>query len=276
MKCRPYGGRLWKEALILLIALVFVYPIVLVVLNSFKTYAAIYENPFGLPDSFNFGNYAFVWSDMNYPSKLLNSVIVTVVPIPPILFFSSLAAYKLCRTKTRLSTFLFNVLVATMLIPFNVIMVPLLIMARNLRIGNSLWGLILIYVGFLTPFATFLYHGFIKNVKTDIEESARIDGCGNFGTYLHIVFPMLRPISATIIVLLALAFWNDFFLPLLMISKENLKTLPLAANKYSGLYMKDWSKSLPAVVLLSIPIFCVFFFLQRFILDGISQGAVKG
>ena len=152
------------EFFIVILSLIFIYPIFLVILNSFKTSVEVYQNPFGLPTEFLYENYIFVWNDIEYPRKLLNSLIVTIFPLPPILLFSSMAAYRLCRTKTKLSKILFIILIATMLIPLNVIMVPLMTMANRYGLTNNLFGLILVYIGFCTPFAIFLYHGFIKNI----------------------------------------------------------------------------------------------------------------
>jgi raffinose/stachyose/melibiose transport system permease protein len=265
-----------REAFILLMGLVFIVPILLAFMNSLKSYAEIYQSPFALPSVLHFENYVVVFKGLNYLQKALNSLIVTAVPIPFILVFGSMAAYKMARTKTRLSKALFYLMISTMLMPIIVIIVPLMVHLKRFALIDSLPGLILVYIGFQSPFSVFLYHGFIKNIKTDIEESARIDGCGSLKIFFFIVFPMLKPISATIAVLLSLYFWNDFLLPMLFISSNSRKTLPLAAFRYIGEYMKDWPMLLPAAILLSAPIFVFFFSLQRYILVGIGQGAVKG
>lgn len=268
--------QIFKEAILVFCGLIFVAPILLVVLNSFKSYGEIYQSPFALPQKWNTENYIKVFNNMNYMLKMRNSLFTTLVPLPVIILFGSMAAYKLARTKTRLSSVLFGLIVSTMLIPISVIIVPLMTQVSNWKMMNNLWTIVLIYIGFQTPFTIFLYHGFVKNIPFSIEESARIDGCNSLQTFFAIVFPMLKPITATITVLLSLMFWNDFFLPMIVIQSNKNRTLPLEAFRYIGEAMKDWPMLLPVAVLLSIPIFIFFFIFQRFILDGIGQGAVKG
>lgn len=273
---RAKARKILGEALVILAGLLFIAPIILVLVNSFKSYGDIYSSPFKLPAEWHFENYVKVFNNMQYFTKFKNSVITTLVPLPFILLIGSMAAYKLVRTKTRLSNILFYVMISTMLIPISVIMVPLMTQMARLNLTDSLLGIILIYIGFQTPFTVFLYHGFIKNISVAIEESAQIDGCNSLQTFFYVVFPMLKPITATITVLLSLAFWNDFFLPMLMISSNAKRTLPLEAFRYIGEAMKDWPMLLPAAILLALPIFVFFFIFQRYILEGIGQGAVKG
>ena len=264
------------ETAIVIFGIIFIAPIILVFINSVKSYGEIYKTPFNLPSEWHFENYVKVFKGMKYMVKFRNSVITTLTPLPFILIFGSMAAYKMVRVKTRLSTVLFYLMISTMLIPISVIMVPLMTQMSSAGLTDSLIGMILIYIGYQTPFTIFLYHGFIKNVPVSIEEAARIDGCSSFQIFFRVVFPMLKPITSTIIVLLALNFWNDFFLPMLMIHSGRKRTLPLEAFRYIGESMKDWPMLLPAAILLSLPIFVFFFIFQRYILDGISQGAVKG
>ncbi len=264
------------EIIVILAGVIFIAPIILVLLNSFKSYGEIYTSPFAFPTEWHFENYVKVFKNMNYFTKFRNSVLTTLLPLPFILVIGSMAAYKMVRTKTKLSTLLFYLMVSTMLIPISVIMVPLMTQMTQFNLTDSLVGIVLIYIGFQTPFTVFLYHGFIKNISISIEESARIDGCNSLQTFFRIVFPMLKPITATITVLLSLSFWNDFFLPMLMIRSNEKRTLPLEAFRYIGEAMKDWPMLLPAAILLSLPIFIFFFIFQRYILDGIGQGAVKG
>jgi raffinose/stachyose/melibiose transport system permease protein len=268
--------RITNETILVLLGIVFVFPLILVIFNSFKSYADIYNSPFSLPTSITFANYITVIKGMNYFRKIFNSFFVTILPIPFILVFGSMAAYKMVRTKTKFSTFLFYFTISTMLIPIHVIIVPLLVQARVFQLVNKLYGLVLIYIGLHCPFTVFLYHGFIKNIPKDVEESAYIDGCTSLGIYFRIIFPMLKPISVTITIISALYFWNDFFLPMILISSSSKRTLPLTAFRYIGEYMKDWPLLLPAAVLLSIPILLFFLVLQRYILAGIGEGAVKG
>ncbi len=250
-------------------------PILLAVLNSLKTNGEIYTNILSLPEKIQWNNYIDVFQKTNYLRSLLNTFLLVLMSVSGIVFAASLAGYKLARTKTKLSGLFFGLFVMSMLIPFHSIMIGLVRVTHDLHVQGSLWGLAIVYVGIGSPMAIFLYHGFTKNIPKEIEEAALIDGCNEFQLYYKVVFPILRPITATIVILNALWIWNDFLLPLLMISDKNRYTLLLSTKMLFGQYTSDWSQILAILIMALLPIVIVYIFLQKHIVKGISDGAIK-
>lgn len=193
-----------------------------------------------------------------------------------IVLFSALAGWKLCRTKTRLSRFLLSLFIFSMLIPFSSIMIPLYKVVLALDIKNSLFGLCFVYAGLGVSMAIFLYHGFVKGIPKELEEAAAIDGCSPLQTFFRIVFPMLKPVTATICITNVLWIWNDFLLPLIILSDNKKYTLLLSTNTLFGQYSSDWSAILSALVIAALPVILFYALLQKQILKGITDGAMKG
>jgi raffinose/stachyose/melibiose transport system permease protein len=260
-----------------LISLLFLYPLFLVFINSLKTYAQLLTDVFSLPVKVEWGNYPHAWALMDYPRAFLNTLYVTAVGIVGIIFISSLAGYKLARTKTRLSNFLFMLCIIPMLVPFHTIMIALTKVSRELYLIDSLTGLIVIYWGLGAPLAIFLYHGFVKSVPAELDEAAVMDGCTPFQVYSKIIFPLLKPITTTIVVLDVLWIWNDFLLPLLMVNgQQSTKTLQLRAYQFFGQYVSEWQYVMAAIVMSVVPVVIFFLIMQKQIIKGIVSGAVKG
>jgi len=263
--------------LFLIIAAVFcLMPLLLALLNSFKTKGELLTNVLSFPEKILFQNYIDTFEKMNYLSSLKNNVIIVVVGVSLIVLFSSMAGWKLSRTKTRFSKVLFALFVFSMLIPFSSIMIPLYRVVMNLGIKNSLWGLGVIYSGMGVSMAIFLYHGFVKSIPKELEEAAEIDGCNQFQLYFRIIFPMLKPVTVTICITNVLWIWNDFLLPLVVLSKRDKYTLLLSTNMLFGQYSNDWTAILSALVLAAIPVIIFYAIFQKNILRGISDGAMKG
>jgi raffinose/stachyose/melibiose transport system permease protein len=162
-----------------------------------------------------------------------------------------------------------------MVIPFQTVMIPLMKLGGALNITNSIPGLIMMYFGFGVPLSLFLYHGFVKTVPREIEESALIDGCSQFGVFWRIVFPLLKPITVTVVILNTLWIWNDFLLPLLVLQDPELRTIPLATSSFFAQYTKQWDMGLAALVLGITPVIIFFLFLQKHIIKGIASGSIK-
>lgn len=162
-----------------------------------------------------------------------------------------------------------------MMIPFHSIMITLLKVSRDLGVQGSLWGLSLIYVGLGAPMAVFLYHGFTKGIPLEIEEAAIMDGANQFQLFFQIVLPLLAPITSTIIILNTLWIWNDYLLPLLMLTNVNNHTILLATRSFFGTYTNEWGKILATLILAMLPIFMLYLLLQKYIIKGISEGAIK-
>ncbi|WP_342438942.1 carbohydrate ABC transporter permease [Paenibacillus sp. FSL L8-0436] len=252
------------------------FPIYLAIINSVKTQGEMFASFTALPTKLHFENYSQAFSKINLLSSTLNSVIVSVIGIGGIIFCAALAGYKLSRTSGRLSAALFSLFIASMLVPFHSIMIPLTRMAKALHVSGSTYGLAVIYIGLGVNMAIFLYHGFVKSIPRELEEAARIDGCGEFQTFFRIIFPLLLPITVTIAILDFLWIWNDFLLPLLMLTDSTKYTLILSTNTLFGEYNKEWSLILAALVLTALPVIVIYGFFQKFIMQGIAEGAIKG
>lgn len=261
---------------LLLCALLCLFPLLMALMNSFKTNAQLLTNVMAFPDSLCMDNYFRTWKKMSYMRSLGNNLYLALVGVTLIVLFSSLAGWKLCRTKTKLSAFLFSLFVFSMLIPFSSIMIPLYRVVLALKIKNSLLGLGVVYAGMGVSMAIFLYHGFVKAIPLEMEEAAAIDGCDMLQIFFAIVLPMLKPITATIVITNLLWIWNDFLLPLVVISKSQLYTLLLSTNTLFGQYNSDWTAILSALILAAVPVIGFYVIFQKQILSGIADGAVKG
>lgn len=260
-----------------LLALVYIYPVLLMVFNSFKPFKEVLLNVLALPNRLAFDNYAYVIDKMEYFRLFGNNVVITLIGIVGIVAFSSMAAYILDRRKTRATKFLHTLIITPMLIPFQTIMITLLKTMNIIGLSGSTWGLGIQYWGFGVPMATFIYFNFMKTVPGEIDESATIDGAGTFTTFSRIIFPLLKPVTATVVVLDVMWIWNDFLLPLLMVNgSPKTKTLVLAAYNFVGQLNTKWHYALAAMVLAILPSVLFFIFLQKYIVQGVVAGSIKG
>lgn len=275
-KCRYGAGKWLLELLMIALALVFLFPIYLTFINGVKTYNEVVTSTVALPHAFQFKNFAVVWKQINFLGVFMNSLIVTVASVTGILLISSAAAYQLVRRPGWVSQVIFIAILSSMVIPFQTMMIPLVKVAKDLRLINTLYGIIIMYWGFGIPLALFLYHGFIKSVPRELEEAAHIDGSGTAGVYFRIVLPLMKPITTTVAILHSLWIWNDFLLPLIVLSSKKNQTIPLASSIYFGQYTNQWHLAMAALSMAVIPIIIFFLFMQRYIIQGITAGAVKG
>ncbi|MFC4597540.1 carbohydrate ABC transporter permease [Cohnella hongkongensis] len=264
------------ELAILACALVFLYPLYLVVLNAFKTFPDIMSRSAHWPDAFIIDNFVRAWKATDFPKVLSNSVFVTVLSNAGIVLLSSMAAWRLARRAGKGSQLVLLLFVSSMVIPFQSIMIPLMQIGGKLNLIGSLPGLVVLYFGLGVPFTIFLYHGFVKSIPLEIEESAIIDGCGMQGLFWKIVFPLLKPITMTAVILNSLWIWNDFLLPVMVLHEAKMYTIPLALYSFFAQYAKQWDMALATLVMSMTPIIVLFLALQRYIIRGITAGSVKG
>lgn len=256
------------------VAALWVIPFVLVLINPFKTREEIIENPFSLPTSFGFDNFAQAWERMDFATSLFNSLIVTVFAGALLVIFPAMLAYYLARFDYRANRLLFGFLVASMIIPFQALMIPFVSIYGSFDMLNNRWYLILFYLGFGTALSTFLYHGFVRGIPIALEEAAVLDGASRFQVFWQVVFPMLRPITATVLVLNGLWTWNDFLLPSLVLFQSD-RTLPLQTFSFYGQYTSDFGLAMAGLILATTPIIIFYLVMQRQIVSGIASGAVK-
>lgn len=278
-KSRAGKEKLGQIAMTLLLsaAAVFtVFPVFMALINSFKTKAQMFTNILAFPTQLHFDNYVRGFTKMKYFISFTNTLLIVVIAITGIIVFSAMAGWILCRTKTWLSSMIFGLFVFSMLIPFNAIMIPLYRIAKALNISNQIFGMGFIYIGLGAGMAVFMYHGFVKGIPYEIEESAYIDGAGRAQMFFRIVLPLLGPITATISIMNVLWMWNDFLLPLIILASPTKYTLVLSTNMLFGQYSSDWPAILSALILSVIPVIVLYALLQKNILKGIVDGAVKG
>jgi raffinose/stachyose/melibiose transport system permease protein len=275
MRNRYTGKTFIVEIFAILIGLIFLVPFYYVISNSFKSFTDILTNTSALPSKLHFENYINAFEELNYLQAFKNSFIITVSSNVVLVIFCSMAAYMLVRTKNKISNVIFMMFVATMIIPFESLMIPLTKTAGQIGLLNSIWGLVIIYLGFGSGMTIFLYHGFIKGIPVELEEAAIIEGCSRFGVFWRIVFPLLKPITVTIVILNSFWFWNDFLLPLLVLQDPGLRTIPLATFFFFGQFTKQWDLALAGLVLAVLPLLVFFFSMQKHIIKGIVSGSIK-
>jgi raffinose/stachyose/melibiose transport system permease protein len=280
------------EIVAVVLFLLYMIPFALVAVNSSKPSLKIIMDPLALPENPSqlIANVKTVFTSPNvqYATSFVSSFIITVVSVGLLVLTSSMAAWVLVRTKTMLSGMVFMMFVAAMVIPFQVVMFPLVSWLHLLEVKLGLFhtpfrllqnypGIIFAYMGFGSSLSIFLFHGFIKSVPLELEEAATIDGCTKPGTFFKIVFPILTPITVTVIILNSIWIWNDYLLPLLILGSGNtVRTLPLAIAGFVGSFVKRWDLILTATMMTMIPIIIVFLVLQKYIIKGMVEGSVKG
>jgi len=278
--------RWFVEIITFFLMLLFGIPIFIVFINAAKSNLMINADPIALPENLSVlvANIVKVWEHPNirFPTSLLSSVVITVLSVGLLVIISSMAAWVLCRKKSRLSTVLFLLFVGTMIVPFQVVMLPLVswfstIQAKlGIPMLKSYQGIIFAYMGFGVPLSVFLFHGFIKSVPLELEEAATIDGCSRGMVFFRIVLPILKPIIVTVIVLNGLWIWNDYLLPLILLGLGNpIQTVPLSVSNFVGSFLKKWDLILTSNLMAMAPMLILFVFVQKYMLKGMVDGAVK-
>lgn len=276
MRFTRLSTKIAKWVALAIVFIIFVFPLLLVVVNSLKPLATIILNPVQLPQSWYFNNFSDAFQLMNFPSSFVNSLIITVLSVLLIAITSAMTAYLFVRKKNRLTTVLFFLMVASMLIPFQAVMIPLLqIYGADLHLLNNKWILIYMYIGFGASLAVFFYHGVIKSIPLELEEAAMIDGASRIQTFFRIVFPLLLPTTVTLIILDSLWIWNDFLLPSLVLQTPEQRTLPLSTFSFYSAYSANFGDVMAALVMTAGPLLLVYLFLQRHIIRGIMSGSIK-
>ncbi|WP_251860040.1 carbohydrate ABC transporter permease [Clostridium sp. Marseille-Q2269] len=260
----------------LFVALVFLAPLYVAIVNSFKTQKGIYIDTLGLPGKlvFTLENYVQAFKDLNFFNSFTNSFLITTISTIIIVCLSSMAAWKLVRTRTKISAAIFFMFAAAMLVPFQSVMLPLVNIAGKMNMLNPV-GLVFMYIGFGSSLSIIMYHGFIKGIPKELEEAAIIDGCNEFQVFWLIVFPLLKPITVTVGILNTMWIWNDFLLPQLIINKPQWQTIPLKMFYFFGQYSKKWNLALAGLILGMIPIIIFYFIAQKHIVKGVTQGSIK-
>lgn len=264
--------------LLLLVAVVFILPVAIILMNSFKTKFNISSAPFEFPTKETFAgieNYIEGITATSFPLSFFISIFVTVFSVAAILFFTSMTAWYIVRSKDKFSKLFYYLLLFSMIVPFQMVMFTMSKMANLLHLDNPI-GLIFIYLGFGAGLSVFMFCGFIKSIPLGIEEAATIDGCSPLGTFFFVVLPLLKPTAITIAILDTMWIWNDYLLPYLTVGND-YKTIPIAVQYLKGGYGSIDMGAMMAVLVLSIiPVVLFYLFCQKYIIKGVAAGAVKG
>ena len=259
-------------------AAVFIFPIAVILINSFKAKFSISQSPFTIPTGNDFvglSNYTTGISSTGFPSAFGWSLFITLFSIAAIIIFTSMCAWYIVRVKTVYTSVLYYALVFSMIVPFQMVMFTMSKTANVLHLDNPL-GIILIYLGFGAGLSVFMFTGFIKTVPLGIEEAATIDGCSPFETFWLVVFPILKPTAITVAILNSMWIWNDYLLPYLVIGGD-YRTIPIAVQYLKGGYGSVDMGALMAMLVLSvIPVIVFYLSSQKYIIKGVAAGAVKG
>ncbi len=274
------------EILVLGLMAFFIAPLLLVLLNAAKTNNEIIQTPLALPQNWGilWTNITAIWNNVNirYAQALMNSTIITFFSLAGITIFSAMAAWVLLRTPGKLSSAIFMVFVAAMVIPFQVVMFPLVKwfsifqQATGIQLLRSYTGIVIAYIGFGSSLSIFMFHGFMKSIPHEIEEAAYMDGAGKIKTFFAIVLPILKPIYVTVLILNGIWIWNDFLLPMLVLGKGSpVQTLPLAVNNFAGAFLVSWDLMMTAILMALIPVLFFFLSAQKHIIKGMVEGSVK-
>ncbi|MCK5129261.1 MAG: carbohydrate ABC transporter permease [Clostridiales bacterium] len=285
----PTKKKVVKVVLFIITFIMFLltmFPFFIVIINSAKSSLEIITEPILMPENWGnlIKNVVEIWNkpSLRYPSSVLTSVIITVISLLTISLFSSMAAWVLVRTKTKTSTFIFMLFIIGLIIPFQVVMFPLVALFRNIYLATGIkmlrtyYGMIFAYIGFGTPLSVFLFHGFIKSVPMALEEAATIDGCSKPRVFFNMIVPVLKPIFVTVLILNGIWIWNDFLLPSLILGVgQEIQTIPLAIRAFAGSFVKKWDLIMTTVLMAAIPVIIGFLFGQKHIIKGMVAGTIK-
>ncbi|MBX0315735.1 carbohydrate ABC transporter permease [Planococcus glaciei] len=268
---------LFRRFSLLVYALLILIPLLVVVLTSMKTLRETFSNPLGLPaDGINIDNYVAIFQEQTMAGYFMNSVIVTLFSVTFTLIFASMIAFGITRLSSWLGNIMFTLFTLGMMVPAQVIMVPLYSLMLDLNLTNSLVGLILVNVSTTLPIAVFILTGFMKTLPKELFEASTIDGAGNWQMFTKVAIPLSLPSLSATAIFLFVMHWNDLLYPLLFITDNAYKTLPLALLEFQGQYSTNYPMLFAGVIIASAPMVIAYVFLQRFFVAGMTAGAVKG
>ena len=274
------------SAVVFIFFILFMLPFGMVILNSAKTSKEIINNAMGMPEHWGqlFKNITAIFTNesVNYVSAFFDSASITILSLAVIVVFSSMCAWVLVRNDGPTARLVFMLFVMVMVIPFQVLMYPMVRWLRimgeflHLPLLGTMKGIVFAYLGFGCPLSIFVFHGFIKNIPYELEEAATIDGCPYALIFFKIVFPLLQPIIITVLILNGIWIWNDYLLPLLVLSSNGaVQTLPLAITVFAGSYLKQWDLILTSTLIAMLPVIILYLFAQRYIIKGMVDGSIK-
>ena len=263
------------QFVLLVNALVMLYPIAIMFLSAFKSTAEIYATPFALPQSWSLTNLTTIWSETNFPRYLLNSALITISAVAAILVLGTMAAYAIARYRFWGDEAIYLFFLAGLMVPLKLAIIPLFIQLKTLGLIDSRAGLVLVYAAMGMPATVFILTGFLRSLPGELEQSARIDGASEARILWSIMLPLTRPALVIAGIHAAVPIWNDFFFPLVFVQSDDYKTLPQGLTIFMGEYNTDWGVLFAGLALASLPITLVYIVLSKQFIAGLTQGAIK-
>lgn len=265
------------EIIMIVLAVIWFIPIYYLIVTTLKNPQEATLNPLGLPSKLQLQNYVEAWKNMQFPRAFANTLIITVSAVCLIVVLGSMAAYALARTRSKASNWLFLLFLAGLIVPFQMNIVSLYKIVKNLHLMNSLLAVILVDAAINTPQAIFLFKEFIETtVPKELEEAAAIDGCSVFRKFFMIVLPLLKPVISTVVIVVTLNVWNEFMTPLLFLQSREKDVILQEVTRNIGQFSTDWTALFPMLMLGVAPLMIFYIFMQKYIIAGVSAGAVKG
>lgn len=282
MKKSKVGNRYTTANLIVqiimtIVAILFMFPLVIILMYSFKTKKELYLNsPLALPQSFNLENYVKAFDKLNMKATFINTLLYTGISVFILAILCGITAWAIARCHHKFFKFCYVYFIIGILIPCQALFLPIYTIGYKLNLTNTRYGIIFMYVATGISFGVFLMTSFMSTVPIELEESARIDGCSIYRTYFTIVLPLLKPAMATLIIMQAFQIWNDYLLASLYVSKKQLKTLTVAISSLFSAQSSDYTTAMAAIVISVLPVSILFIALQKYFVKGMTVGAVKG
>lgn len=260
-------------------SVVVIFPLLWVFYSAFKTDKELYQSIWGLPSKISFYNFIRAWQVGGFQSASINSILITTVSVMGVIIVGTMAGYALARYKFKGNTLILFTFLSGIMIPMQIIITPLFIMFKNFNMLNSRSSLILIYIAMELPFTIFLLTGFFKNIPNELEESAILDGCNEFGVFLRIMVPIAMPGIIASLIFNTISIWNEYLLALVLLQNPEIKTLPLGLGQFAGntMYNLQYVITFAGVAIITVPILIFYMFAQEKLTHGITlTGAVKG
>jgi raffinose/stachyose/melibiose transport system permease protein len=273
---KKQNRHLASHIVLIIWSFIVLFPLWVMVINSFKDRLSIYKNPFGLPEKWNYTNYGAVLGDGDFLVYFKNSFVVVVLSLALLLAAGALAAYALANWRGKLPRLLYFFFIAGMMLPIKIASIRILELVRFLGLLNTIWSVIPVYTAMGIPVAVFILTEFIRQIPYELSEAGIIDGVGRFGVLTRIIAPLLRPALATTAIYNLVPFWNDLWFPLIFITDDKAKTLLLGVTRLFGQYQTDWSKVLAVLTLSAIPVIFLYLMMSKQFIKGLTAGAVKG
>ncbi|HPF86642.1 MAG TPA: carbohydrate ABC transporter permease [Candidatus Limiplasma sp.] len=275
-KSKISRGQIVLFAVLLIFALLYICPLLISFMSAFKSNGEILRNPTAFPESLYLGGFEYLFAKTDFPTAFFHSVFLTLVSEALIILLIPMGAYGIARTKNKLSSAIYTFFLAGMMIPFQAYMVSLFKELNTIGIFGTLAGPVVIYIAGSSGFGTLLFTSFISGVPQEIEEAAQIDGCSQLRTFWKIVFPLLKPCTASMLILNGLGIWNDYLMPSLVLPSTGAKTINVEIFRFAGELSSRWDIVFSGVVCGIVPILILFFCLQGYFVKGITAGAAKG